>query len=205
MMSDWNNDADVRMCQIWKRGITASWSDLEWAVNLLRTSVRFGKKNETPNHRKIWGLLKTSPIDENAIGALIEDEWYVVVEDINALGYCSEARKRIQIRSDLVGFSRDTTLFHELAHAFYNDEIDHYKHGYVSENLIIIEWLSRKLRSDADLLRHTINAFDLEQYIYDKVSYEAFTDHIADLSRQKEFPFAKEHYDRLRLAQMDYA
>ncbi|MSR85868.1 ImmA/IrrE family metallo-endopeptidase [Candidatus Woesearchaeota archaeon] len=84
----------------------------------------------------------------------------------------------ISLDTNLWGYQRDVTVFHELMHVWYhpllNDSSDlKDKRRYLS-NAARTEWLARNARMQPDLLREVVEGLDIPKQIYDKASYLAF-------------------------------
>jgi len=95
-------------------------------------------------------------------------------------------------------YDRDKGLFHELVHVWYGDELNDSLntrwHGkFADENRAIAERLARKLRANSDLLRYTLDSFELELFVYDGPSYEASYG-----KNQLVLPIIGDHYTQLR-------
>lgn len=144
----------------------AGWNELDAYINSLR---------ETQPSRMVWGTIRDKKLSINSIDQLIKDGWEVWELELDAtLGLCLDRIKKIFLKRNLEGYKRDKTLFHELVHAWYGDELKDVDGTYAKENNAIVEWLARQFRADTGLLRHAILSFDLRPYIYDRASHESF-------------------------------
>lgn len=160
--------------------------------NFTEIENRISKIKETCPNRNIWQMIKTKPITTNSIDYLVETGWSVILNNIESS--CNTNKKIIKLEKGIDNFQRDKFLFHEICHAWYGEELsDRWLAIYEYDNRIIAEWLARQLRANPKLLRHTIFAFDLEPKIYDKISYEAFSN-----PAQLVFPFAEIYYERFK-------
>ncbi|HLC58281.1 MAG TPA: hypothetical protein VJI68_00300 [Candidatus Nanoarchaeia archaeon] len=180
----------------------------------LNTHVLELQKKESG--RIIWQLIRDHPLNQRAIVELVSKKWKVRVSDnlkqSKIAGICFK-NGGISISSGLEGYSRDNTLFHELAHAYYGlygeDLPDEYAMPFFSyqnkihyDNNGIAEWIGRKARADPRTLRAAINSFGLQPFIYDYGSYMAFAKDAVDFKRQLRFPFAP-NYGNLEKIFMD--
>src|SRR3989344_4663579 len=129
-----------------------SFQELERTVDEIRH--KYWAKN-------IFHLIEKLPIDEESVNILIEEGWYVRHESFR-YGSCHHKLKRINLNLNLKPYDRDLTLFHEIGHAWYGEELndgprEFHNHG--REKCIIIEWLSVKLRANSDILKHAVLSF----------------------------------------------
>jgi len=172
---------------------TAPWGKLDaWVAENRR------------NHpgRKIWKLIEDTPINENSIDKLIREGWRV---NYFLESNCNLGKKVISLEKGIRGYKRDRALFHELAHAVYGEELaDRWAAIFGCDNRAIAEWLGRRSRSDFALLRYTITSFQLEPYVYDRVSVLAFDPSLANLDEQLVFQFGKERKRALCRICIDY-
>ncbi|MBI5797899.1 hypothetical protein HZA98_03275 [Candidatus Woesearchaeota archaeon] len=105
-------------------------------------------------------------------------------EDIKDYGNLifSGSKDTITLRSGLLPFQRDVTLFHELMHAWYypylNDFYSGEAHARALRNGARTEWLARNARAQPKLLREVVCFFELKKEIYDFSSYLAFRDYV---------------------------
>ena len=146
----------------------------------------FRQRNELD---KIWFLLERKPFNQDSISKLVKDGWVVTDSGYPTLSICDEKKKEIQLANEISGGVRDVHLFHELVHAWYGDELN--DGGYFSfisykanKNRVIVDWLAFQLRADPEILRHTILSFGLTPQIYDRASFEAFSDYKIDFDKQ---------------------
>ena len=152
--------------------------------------------------RNIWNLIKEFPIDNGAINILVNMGWKVTPGYYRSL--CVPSKREIFLEKDLEPYQRDLTLFHEITHAWYEDDAsDSPLSHYAYENRVIAEYLSRILRKNPELLKHTVLSFYLKHYIYDLASYQAFHPYPSNLDIQLAFPFAEEYYKNLNRILMD--
>lgn len=158
-------------------------------------------------HRPIWEMITSNPFSRESVDSMVSKGWKIWLIDLEGFesmgGGCWTELKCIILKHRLEGFERDVTLFHELLHAHYGDELtDRKTEGQKGEeNFLIIEWIARQSRADPELLKYTINTFQLEPQIYDKVSCQAFAPDWQSLDnyisgRQKAFPFLRQFVDK---------
>jgi len=127
-------------------------------------------------------LLKEKPITAQSIEGLARDGWKVIPEAFAwSSGAADAIAKKIWV-SEPTAYQRDKTLFHEIAHACYGEEIADSmtfipERQIRQENNAIAEWIGRQSRSQPRLLRHTLLAFDLKPEVYDWASYLAFEEY----------------------------
>lgn len=148
--------------------IPATWEELDMAANRVRWESRI--------FRRIWAVRDYKPLDEKAINHLIQDELRITIVP-NANGDASYYRKRILIGKFDNPFERDRAIFHELAHAWFGEELDDGSglNDRERENRIIADWIARQARANPSTLRAAILGLNLEPRIYDKTSYQAFS------------------------------
>jgi hypothetical protein len=157
-----------------------------------------------------WSEITENSLSIEAINKLISDGW--------KFSYGKNSRCdlfKIVVERGLKGYERDYHLFHETVHAWYDNKIEDVLYPlYVKDEYfdygackfsseIITDWLALKARAKPELLRHTILSFGLDPQIYDQISYLAFCPNPVDLYKQREFPFAKDYFDKLRKVRMD--
>ncbi len=164
--------------------IQGSWKELDaWVYGYCATNPG----------RYIWRLIKSDPLNSQAIQKLAKDGWKVFLTNMSpGSGSCSEKNKKIEISAQAEGYARDEPLFHELVHAQYSGELSDglgYRGYDGDENTAITEWLARIYRSDHKLLRTAIEVFNLTPYIYDKPSYLAFAENPIDFKKQYILPW----------------
>ncbi|MGV8142041.1 MAG: hypothetical protein ACP5NS_00200 [Candidatus Pacearchaeota archaeon] len=137
-------------------------------------------------HRDFWLEVTMRPMNSATIRYLEKDGWFVlnpkmsrrVGERRDFYGTCDSNRKKIEIVRDLTAWDRDTTLMHELWHA-YADEMergileDTSRDKKGKRNNAIVEWLARKSRTEPQLLATALKFAKLTPHVYDKSSYEA--------------------------------
>ncbi len=199
--------------------LKATFLELEQVVNQFTINY-YGKIEVKP----IWEEIQKRPITIESIDKLIE--FGLQIKLINSQpGNISHAMylcNIIYLSSNLNGYERDKALFHEIVHAWYStdpngwheDEGGWEFRGTVLEDgccsnfpedypdTLIAEELARKLRTNPELLRHTILDFGLQPKIYDKISYQAFGA-VSDLDKQLAFPFVKLLYKEINKILMD--
>lgn len=161
------------------------FSELEILVKELK---RNGFKPE------LFNLLEKHPLNKEVINYLVENESKIEFEKFETgegiLKY-AEIRKYkdhqesiirqffIIIKEGLSGLKRDRVLFHELVHAYCYLASRYIPYGeeqyWAFEALV--EFNTKKLRSDHQLLRHAIKSFSLIPEVYDLASYRAFPEH----------------------------
>lgn len=129
--------------------------------------------------RKIWTLLKEKPVTIQSIDELARDGWKVIPEAFEWSSGSADAIAKTIWVSEPTAYQRDKTLFHEIAHAYYGEEIADSmnfipERQIRQENNAIAEWIGRQSRSQPSLLRHAILTFDLKPEVYDMVSYLSF-------------------------------
>jgi len=118
----------------------------------------------------ILGLDKE--LTTEAIDELAANGWSIdFITNYVLVGGISKEDRKIKIRQNLVPYERDITLFHELAHIFFGDDLN--RHSDDTEELVA-EYFGRKWRSDPTLLRHTLQTFGLQPVVYDYISQIAF-------------------------------
>ena len=153
-------------------------------------------------HRQIWQVIENDPITLDTIDFLIKQGWWI--EDDYVEFACSHPNRRISLEKGVNGYERDKSLFHEIVHACYGDELsDTLFATFEHDNRMIADWLGRQLRADPALLRYTIHIFNLKSSIYDLISYQAFSINPVDLEKQLVFPFAQSYYETLKRVRMD--
>ena len=158
-------------------------------------------KQEYPN-RKIWSLISYSPITAKSISQLIKRGWILKLNKIESA--CDLKNLWIWLNSELSPYPRDKNLFHEIIHAIYGEEVgDSIGSLFAHDNRTIVEWLVRQSRARPELLKHAINSFNLQGYIYDQASYLAFHSNPVDLGSQRVFSFAKDNHNLLNKILMD--
>ena len=142
-------------------------------------------------------MIRNNPITTSSLEKLKEEKWRVIPIHYplgsKVQGLCSPIDKMILINSNLWGYDRDKTLFHELVHAHYHPELADVPHRTFDyrENNAIVEWLARRYRAMPELLFTAVLGFGLEPEKYDFPSYQAFHPaHLNDLKRQLSFPFS---------------
>ncbi len=127
-----------------------------------------------------------------------------LVEDGVMSGHKENGHIQICLRKGLEGYRRDLTIFHELVHVQYRGILDDLTGQEETDipNNAIVEYLARIHRAKPDLLKTTINLFDLNPRIYDKPSLVAFSHQVKlekeFLERQVPFKFAKYYFDKRR-------
>lgn len=174
----------------------AAWNDLDAYVRYLKDiSSRFG------DHKSFFNLIISNPFTKKSVDQLISIGWNLTT-DLIYEGSINPDNKTIYLREDLEDYRRDSTLFHELVHAWYGEcsydipiEDQHRR-----ENAAITEWLARKLRAQPDLLKHVIKSFDLQPHVYDRISLEAFVG-----KDQSTFSFMEESINNYRKNQDVFA
>ena len=152
--------------------IDLSWTGLQEKISKIRDSY--------PQNRQIWTTIHYAPITTKSIDKLISKGITLEVLENkfekHEYGRYSSTSKKIFLEAGLDGYERDTTLFHELVHAWYGKDLyDNDIALFPDDNNAIAEWLARQLRSNHKLLRYAIMAFGLEPQIYDRASYMAFS------------------------------
>lgn len=105
----------------------------------------------------------------------------------------------IEISVALNPFEHDVSFLHELVHIYHHphlQDVSDVRHDSTTcyNNNAITEWLARKARADPEILRLVYNLLQRPPCIYDRASYEAFSNQV----QQKEFDFMKAYY-RLRM------
>lgn len=172
---------------------TAPWVKLDsWVA----------KKRRSNPERRIWKLIESTPINEDTINKLIKAGWRV---NFFCESNCQLDKKVINLERGIRGYTRDREFFHELVHAVYGEELaDKTFSLFEYDNRAIAEWLGRRSRSDPALLCYTITGFQLEPYVYDRVSVLAFDPSLAGLDKQLAFYFGEERKRALCRICMDY-
>lgn len=173
-----------------------SWEELNTYVSILLRRVPYMDIWGTPRFdRDIWRRIILEPFNPDSIDRLTRQGWKVVLDDLESDGYALPRVREILLNRRLGLYQRDLTLFHELMHAWFGDELggkNHVMdHKLAEESEAIAEWLARQYRADPELLRHTVLSFGLEPGVYDCISYEAF---YPDLIKQGVLPSVAEYY-----------
>ncbi len=173
-----------------------SWQELDSRVNEMKQSP-YAKYDER------WKIISEHSLTPRGIYQLHEEGLEVVklYHSPSFIGtYHKTPREKhgeIWINAHLEAYARDVTLFHELGHAWFDARTGYYfpdlvgQHPQAESNQIIIEWLARQWRATPSLLLQAVSTFRLKEYIYDRVSYDAFSKP-QKVSRQVHFPFYEE-------------
>ena len=165
--------------------VTISWKELEKLVLSLDNGFL---------HHWDWET-KARPLNSNSFEQLKKEGWGIketaLPESYN--GVCHSDTKKIEVRPNLAPYERDKTILHELVHAWYG-----LRDGlFYPQEEAVTEFLARKVRANPLLLKAALGAFDVELFIYDRASYQAF--HQASAPQQLAFPFYDHHSPKLEL------
>ena len=163
--------------------IKISWVNDSWEIlNAVFERIRrrpFWSRPQRPED--FWGRIESHPLTPAAIQKLVSDGLGLrILSPESELWGAYLPPNRICLKTSLKPYERDKTLFHELCHAMYRQELVGLNDRLSAppslrqENEIIVEWLARQFRADPQLLREAINIFDLEPKVYDWASYQAF-------------------------------
>lgn len=177
----------------------ANFSTLDWAVTKIRQ--QFPEK-------PIWYEADNRVITADDIYALANKGWEVQLDTLDpSSGFVITEPVKIILISDIdTGYIRDKVLFHELCHIIYTSQqlIDlHSSEGDVGhrQNNFIAEWLGRQLRADPSLLKAAVYGFNLKPFIYDRISFIAFSDEPYHHDLQIPLPGLKEYTASLAINQ----
>ncbi len=181
--------------------ITGTWNELNEFIDETRTeypTIGLWKRCE----RKIESITIEALYNEGWRAREVSLTTLMPMEDI--LGWCSYKTKELLIQEKQGPYSRDKILCHELVHAIFPYEYlyENKKEWGDDERRImdfrshhVVEWLSRKIRANQDLLKIILTTFNLQPYRYDKTTHEAFPEAPCCLPDDKQilFDFAPEN------------
>lgn len=142
-----------------------SWCDLQKKYHFVK---------DIYSSEKIWERIDSDPISPAFISWLYRNGHRVIIN--GKLSSYDAKKKLITISKGFSeGFDRDCTLFHEIAHAKYDNDDNNRPFGRNYEyRELVIEFVGRKLRADPELLKFTVLTFNLEPQVYDLTSFIAF-------------------------------
>lgn len=148
--------------------------NLDFRPDVTSSTIKLNKYidglKERNGHMKIWDDIQDP--EQYCIDHLVQNNWKILPkEDLFFEGIVS-FNKEIFYRANLIGYKRDTTIFHELAHVFYPSK--EYWLGDKYNWELVIEWIGRGWRAKPNLLRMVLNSFNVQPMVYDSVSREAF-------------------------------
>ena len=152
-------------------------------------------------------IIENPEITCKSISSLFKEGWRVELleYDKGLGGLCYPENKEITLNKSFVKYQRDKVLFHELVHAHYPGELsDAGLEWNADTHNAIVDYLARIHRANPVLLKHAIETFGLEPYIYDRPSFLAFSPLKEEmLERQMVFDFAKKDYSIFRKKYLD--